>query len=64
MQRSPDLDERLARIEERMATRDDVDELRALLDRRASPGLRWAGSALFSAALTVGFLALVLVFTR
>ena len=64
MQRSPDLNERLARIEERMATRDDVDELRALLDRRASPGLRWAGSALFSAALTVGFLALVLVFTR
>ncbi len=64
MRQPPDLNERLARIEERMATRDDVDELRALLDRRASPGLRWAGRALFSAALTVGFLALVLVFTR
>ena len=64
MQHPPDLNERLARIEEKMATHDDLDELRALLERRALPGLRWAGGALFGAALTVGFLALVLAFTR
>ena len=32
-----------------MATRDDVEALRALVDRRTAPGLRWAGSALFGA---------------
>ena len=64
MQHPPDLNERLARIEEKMATREDVEALRALLDRRALPGLRRAGGVLFGAALTLGFLALVLAFTR
>ena len=64
MQRPPDLNERLARIEEKMATRDDVEALRALVDRRTAPGLRWAGGALFGAAVTIGFVALVLAFAR
>ena len=64
MQRPPDLNERPARIEEKMATRDDVEELRALVERRTAPGLRWAGRALFGAAIAMGFLALVLAFTR
>ena len=62
MPRPPDLEERLARIEEKMATRDDVEALRALVDRRTAPGLRWAGSALFGAALAIGFLILLQLF--
>jgi hypothetical protein len=45
--RPPTADERLARIEERMATRDDVDALRALLERQRPGWTRWAGGALF-----------------
>ena len=41
MQRSPDLNERLARIEEKMVTRDDLGELRKLLEKRGPLGLRW-----------------------
>ena len=64
MQRPPDLDERLSRIEEKMATREDLEALRALVDRRTAPGLRWAGRALFGAAIAIAFLALVLAFAR
>ena len=35
MQKRPDLNERLARIEEKMATRDDVAALRAAIESRA-----------------------------
>ena len=64
MQRPPDLNERLARIEEKMATRHDVGELRALIESRNSPTRRWLGGAVFAAMLAVGFLALVVAFTR
>ena len=64
MQRPPDLNERLARIEEKMATRDDVAELRTAFEANSRPMARWLGGAVIGAALTVGFLALILVFTR
>ena len=63
MQRPPDLHERVARIEERMATRDDLAELRALVERRRRPLLGWLGGTLSTAAIAAGFLALLLVFT-
>ena len=62
MQRPPDLNERLARIEEKMATRDDLGELKALLEKRGPPGLRWIAGAVFGAAVTVGFP--IMIFTR
>ena len=40
MQRPPDLNERLARIEEKMATRDDVAELRAAFEANRPPMAR------------------------
>ena len=62
MQRPPDLAERVARIEERMATREEVDALRALVQRRETTA-RWLRGALSTAAIAAGFLALLLVFT-
>ncbi len=62
VQRPADLEERLARIEEKMATRDDLSELRARLEKRGPPGMRWAAGAVFGAAITVGFP--ILIFTR
>ena len=64
MQRPPDLNERLARIEEKMATRDDLAELRAAFEANRPPMARWLGGAVFAAVLAVGFPALVLIFTR
>ena len=64
MQRPPDLNERLARIEEKMATRDDVAQLRSTIQSRGAPLHRWLGGAVFAAVLAVGFLALVPIFTR
>ena len=64
MQRPPDLNERLGRIEEKMATRDDLAELRAAFEANRPPMARWLGGAVFGAAPTVGFLALILIFTR
>ena len=62
MRSPPDLAERVARIEERMATREEVDELRALIERRHATA-RWLRGALSTAAIVLGFLALLLVFT-
>ena len=45
-----------------MATRDDVSKLRALLEKRGPPGMRWAAGAVFGAAITVGFP--TMIFTR
>ena len=59
----PDLHERVSRIEETMATRDEVAELRRLIEGRGAV-LRWAGGALFGAAVALGFLALLLTVTR
>ena len=62
MRSPPDLHERVARIEQRMATREEVDELRALVQRRETTA-RWLRGALSTAAIAAGFLALLLVFT-
>ena len=63
MRRPPDLHERVARIEEKMATRDEVDDLRAEV-RRHEASARWLRGTLSTAAIVLGFLALLLVFTR
>ena len=63
MQRPPDLHERVARIEETMATREEVAELRALVERR-EVSARWLRGALSTAGIALGFLALLLIFTR
>ena len=63
MRSPPDLAERVARIEERMATREEVDALRATVERRETAA-RWLRGALSTAVIVAGFLALLLVFTR
>ena len=63
MPQPPDLAERVARIEERMATREEVDALRATVERRETAA-RWLRGALSTAVIVAGFLALLLVFTR
>ena len=57
-----DVHERLDRIEERMATRDDIAALRAEMARMGRSPLRRLGSAVFVAAIVIGFTALVVVF--
>ena len=57
-----DIQERLDRIEERMATREDIAELHAEVLRVRSSPLRRLGTAIFVAAIVIGFVALVLVF--
>ena len=63
MQRPPDLHERVARIEEKMATREEVDALRARIDRRDATA-RWLRGTASAAVIVAGFLALLLAFTR
>ena len=63
MPRPPDLQERVARIEEKMATREEVAALRALVERR-EVSARWLRGTLSTAAIALGFLALLLIFTR
>ena len=63
MRSAPDLAERVARIEERMATREEVAELRALVERRTA-ATRWLRGTLSTAVIALGFLVLLLVFTR
>ena len=63
MRSAPDLAERVARIEERMATREEVDALRATVERRETAA-RWLRGTLSTALVAAGFLALLLVFTR
>ena len=62
MQRPPDLAERVARIEEKMATRDEVDALRALVERQGTT-TRWLRGILSTAVIALGFLVLLLAFT-
>ena len=62
MPRPPDLAERVARIEEKMATRDEVDALRAEVALMRRSPWRWLGGPVLVAALAVGFTALVLIF--
>ena len=63
MRGTPDLAERVARIEERMATREEVDALRATVERRETTA-RWLRGTLSTAVIVAGFLVLLLVFTR
>ena len=62
MQPPPDLAERVARIEERMATRDELAELRAAVERRDAMARR-LGRAVSAALIATGFLALLWFFT-
>ena len=62
MQRRPDLAERVARIEEKMATREEVEELRTLVERQDTT-TRWLRGILSTAVIAVGFLVLLLAFT-
>ena len=62
MQPPPDLAERVARIEERMATRDELAELRARVERRDAAA-RWLGRTVSAAVIAAGFLALLWFFT-
>ena len=66
--RPPDLEDRVARIEERMATRDDIAELRAAMEGYdgAPRGVlrRRLTRAVAGAALCVGLAALVLALAR
>ena len=63
MQRPLDLNERLARIQEKLATCDELAELRTLVERRNTVARR-IGRAAYAAVIAAGSLALVLVFTR
>ena len=60
--RSRDIEERLARIEDRMATRDDVAEILAAIGRRRTPR-RYAATLLWAAAV-LGVLALLAALLR
>ena len=62
MRRSNDIAGRLARIEETMATQDDVAELGAEIARLRRSPWRRLGVTVFIAVLVIGFAALVLVF--
>ena len=57
-----DIQERLDRIEERMATREDIDELRREIVRMRPSRRRRLGAAVFWGAAGLGFAVLVLVF--
>ena len=64
MQRPPDLNERLARIEEKMATRDDLSEFRRSWRSAARRGCAGPPAPCSGAAITIGFLGLIMIFTR
>ena len=57
-----DVHQRLDRIEETMATRDDVAELRAEIARLRRLPWRRLGGLVLVAVIVIGFTALVLVF--
>ena len=46
-----------------MATREELDALRAAVERREA-ATRWLRGTLSTAAIAAGFLALLLIFTR
>ena len=65
MRRSSDIEERLARIEETMATQDDIQELRGLIDGRGTPGVvRRLARTLLVALFAGAFAALIVAVTR
>ena len=64
MPRPPDLHERVARMEETMATREELDALRARVESRQRPVPGWFWSTLAGVTIALGFVALLLMFTR
>ncbi len=65
--RTPALEERISRIEARMATRDDIAELRAAIEAGGTPRgalRRRLTRAVAGAALCVGLAALILALAR
>lgn len=67
MRRGGDLEARVSRIEETMATRDDIAELRAAIEAGGTPRgslRRRLKHMLGAAALTLGFVVLILAFAR
>lgn len=63
MQHPPELQEHMARIQEKMATPEEIDEFRALVERREMTA-RWLRGKLSTTIILAGFLALLLAFTR
>lgn len=59
MRRSGDIAERLARIEETMATREELDALRAEIERIGRSPRRRLATAAFWAAVGIGFAGLM-----
>ena len=59
MRRVADIAERVARIEETMATQDDVAELRAEIRRIGRSPRRRLATAVFWAAVAIGFAGLM-----
>ena len=59
MPRPPDLHERVARIEETMATREDIAGLRAEIERIGRSPRRRIATVVFWAAVTFGFAGLM-----
>ena len=65
MRSGGDLEARLARVERTMATRDDIEELRGLIEGRGSARVfRRLGRTLLVALIAAAFAALVVASTR
>ena len=65
MRRGGDFEARLARVERTMATQEDIEELRGLIEGRGPAGVvRRLGRTLLVAMVAGAFAALILAFTR
>ena len=65
MRRGGDFEARLARVERTMATRDDVEELRGLIEGKGPAGVvRRLARTLLVALVAGAFAALIVAFTR
>ncbi len=65
MRRGGDFEARLARVERTMATRDDIEELRGLIESKGPAGVvRRLGRTLLVALVAGAFAALIVLFTR
>lgn len=65
MRRGGDFEARLARVERTMATRDDIEELRGLIEGKGAPGVvRRLGRTLLVALTAAAVAALVVAFAR
>ncbi|MDE0174795.1 MAG: hypothetical protein OYH76_21985 [Defluviicoccus sp.] len=65
MRRGGDYEERIARIERTMPTRDDIEDLRRLIEGRGTPRVfRRFGRMMLVGLIVTGFVVLVLAFSR